>query len=73
MTNSDRVFAFWQDSLTFLLGVLLFISPWVFGFESGSVATSNAHLAGAVLAVMGVLALFAFQSWEDWVSGLVGA
>lgn len=72
MTNTDRVFAFWQDSLTFILGAVLFLSPWLFGF-TGTIAASNAHIVGAILAAMALMALFAFQPWEEWVSGLVGA
>jgi hypothetical protein len=73
MTIYERLFAYWQDSLTFLLGAVLFFSPWLFGFEAHAAAALNAHVVGAVLAVMALMALFAFQTWEEWVSGLLGA
>jgi predicted MFS family arabinose efflux permease len=73
MTVFERLSAYWQDSLTFLLGIALFFSPWVFGFVDVSAAALNAHVIGAVLMIMALLALFAFQRWEDWVSGLLGA
>ena len=71
MTNSDRIFAFWQDSLSFILGAVLFLSPWLFGFEAHTTAAWNAHIVGAIIAGMALMALFAFQSWEEWVSGLL--
>lgn len=73
MTIFERLSAYWQDSLNFLLGAGLFFSPWLFGFASESAASLNAHTVGAVVAVMALMALFAFQTWEDWVSGLLGA
>jgi len=73
MTVFERLSAFWQDSLTLLLGVALFFSPWFLGFETVTAAALNAYVVGAVLMIMGLLALFAFQRWEDWVSGLLGA
>jgi VIT1/CCC1 family predicted Fe2+/Mn2+ transporter len=73
MSLFERLSVYWQDSLTLLLGVALFLTPWFFGFEALTAAALNAHLVGAVLMIMGLLALFAFQRWEDWVSGLLGA
>ncbi len=73
MTFYERLSVYWQDSLTFLLGIGLFFSPWVFGFVDVTTAALNAHVIGAVLMIMALLALFAFQRWEDWVSGLLGA
>jgi len=73
MTIFERLSAYWQDSLTFLLGAVLFFSPWLFGFDAHAVAALNAHVVGAVLAVMALMALFAFQTWEEWVSGVLGA
>ena len=74
MTTYERLIAYWQDSLTFVLGAVLFFSPWLFGFvDTHTVAAMNAHVVGAVLAVMALMALFAFQTWEEWVTGVLGA
>ena len=73
MTTTERFFAYWQDSLNFLLGVLLLFSPWLFGFGAEQAAALNAHVVGAIIAVMALLALFAFKTWEEWVSGVLGA
>jgi hypothetical protein len=72
MSIVERLAAYWQDTLNFLIGALLFFSPWLFGFEAGSPAAWNAHVVGAAIAVMALMALYAFHSWEDWVSGLLG-
>ena len=73
MTTTERFFAYWQDSLNFLLGVVLFFSPWLFGFGAEQAAALNAHVVGAIIAATALLALFAFKTWEEWVSGVLGA
>jgi hypothetical protein len=73
MSLLDRLSAYWQDALSFLLGAGLFFSPWLFGFSAEQPAAFNAHVVGAIIAVLSLMALFAFQSWEEWISGVLGA
>jgi len=73
MTTIERIFASWQDSLNFLIGALLFFSPWLFGFGAEQTAALNAHVVGAIIAVMALLSIFAFKIWEEWISGVLGA
>jgi hypothetical protein len=73
MSLLERLSAYWQDTLNFLLGAVLFFSPWLFGFGAEQSAAFNAYVVGAIIAVMALAALFAFQAWEDLVSGLLGA
>jgi hypothetical protein len=73
MSLLERLSAYWQDTLNFLLGAGLFISPWLFGFGAEQTAALNAYVVGGIIAVMALMALFAFQIWEEWVSGLLGA
>lgn len=73
MSLLERLSAYWQDTLNFLLGAGLFISPWLLGFGAEQPAAFNAYVVGAIIAVMALMALFAFQAWEEWVSGLLGA
>jgi hypothetical protein len=73
MSLLERLSAYWQDTLNFLLGVGLFFSPWLFGFGTEHLAVLNAYVVGGIIAVMALMALFAFQTWEDVVSGLLGA
>ena len=73
MSLLERLSAYWQDTLNFLLGAGLFFSPWLFGFDAEQSAALNAYVVGAIIAVMALMALFAFQTWEELVSGLLGA
>jgi hypothetical protein len=73
MSLLERLSAYWQDTLNFLLGAVLFFSPWLFGFGAEQSAAFNAYVVGGIIAVMALMALFAFQTWEDVVSGLLGA
>jgi hypothetical protein len=73
MANEVRFSPYWQDVLNFLLGVGLFISPWALGFASEQTAAWNAHVFGAVIAVIALAAMFAFHDWEEWISAALGA
>jgi hypothetical protein len=59
--------------LNFLLGVALFLSPWALGFAGDKSAALNAHIVGAIIAVMAFAAMVAFHDWEEWVSVALGA
>ena len=62
----------WQDWLTLILGVWLFISPWV-GFADSTAAAWNAWIFGAVIAAVSAWALAEPQKWEEWVNFALGA
>jgi uncharacterized membrane protein HdeD (DUF308 family) len=46
----------WQDYVTMATGVLLFISPFVFGDTSQGVAAASAYVLGILLLLSGILA-----------------
>lgn len=46
----------WQDYVTMATGVLLFVSPLVFGETSATVATGSAYALGVLLFLSGILA-----------------
>ena len=46
----------WQDYATMAYGVLLFISPFVFGETSQGVAAVSAYVLGVLLFLSGILA-----------------
>ena len=46
----------WQDYVTMATGVLLFVSPIVFGQTSNTVATGSAYLLGILLFFAGIIA-----------------
>ena len=61
----------WCDVANLVLGAALFLSPWIFGFDAGTVS-SNAHITGIVIAVLAIAALAAFAVWEEWLNLVVG-
>jgi SPW repeat-containing protein len=59
------------DVANLILGAFLFLSPWIFGFDAGT-ASTNAMIAGIVIAVLAIAALWAFAVWEEWLNLIVG-
>lgn len=61
------------NGLNVLLGLLLFVAPWMIGFQALPDAVSwNAWISGLVLAVLALAAIAALQEWEEWISLVVG-
>lgn len=61
----------WCDLANLVLGAVLFLSPWIFRFDAGTVST-NAHITGIVIAILAIAALAAFAVWEEWLNLVVG-
>jgi SPW repeat-containing protein len=59
------------DVANLVLGAILFLSPWIFGFDAGTVST-NAYVTGLVIAIIAIAALAAFAVWEEWLNLIVG-
>jgi hypothetical protein len=59
------------DVANLVLGAVLFVSPWMFGFEVGKVS-QNAMATGLVIAILAIAALAAFAVWEEWLNLIVG-
>ncbi|HEX8741182.1 MAG TPA: SPW repeat protein, partial [Casimicrobiaceae bacterium] len=63
----------WQDWINLLLGIWLFISPWVVGFEGGQMAASwNAWILGVAIVVFSAIAVSMPQVWEEIINLLLG-
>jgi SPW repeat len=62
-----------QDYANFILGVLLFIAPWVLNYTDQQMAAWVAWVGGFVVAILSLAAIFQFAEWEEWVNLLVGA
>jgi len=60
------------DVVNLLLGLGLFLSPWVVGYSTESAASWNAWLSGLAIAVLAIVALAAFAEWEEWITLAVG-
>ena len=59
------------DVANLILGAILFVSPWMFGFDAGTVST-NAYITGIAIAILAIAALAAFAVWEEWLNLVVG-
>jgi predicted DNA repair protein MutK len=69
----DKLTTEWQDTVNFVLGGWLVISPWILGYASQQVPTNNAVIVGGIIAVAAAAALYAFQVWEEWVNAALAA
>lgn len=63
-----RVSRQWPDSVNFILGVWLVISPWVLQYAQPAYPAWNAWIVGIIIAVAAFSALVAFHQWEEWVN-----
>jgi len=62
----------WQDQLMVLIGVLLFISPWVLFYPPGSPPAVNAWITGAIIAVLAAFDLVKTYVWAVLLNIIVG-
>jgi hypothetical protein len=60
------------DVINLVLGAILFLSPWIFGFVSEYAAGWNAWLSGIIVCGLAIAALAAFAEWEEWLNLIVG-
>lgn len=63
----------WQDWVNAVLGLWVFISPWIPQFGgAGDLATWNFWIVGFAVAFLAAGALSAFQRWEEWTNIVLG-
>jgi hypothetical protein len=63
----------WQDWVNLILGIWLFLSPWILGFRPEIPAQSwNFWIIGAAFFVFAVAALNMRTLWEEWVNLVLG-
>lgn len=73
----------WQDWVNLVLGLWVFVTPWVLQHTmatgagaSGAVTSAamwNLFIVGIAIALLAAAALFAFQVWEEWINLALGA
>jgi hypothetical protein len=59
------------DAANLVLGAVLFLSPWLFGFAAGP-QSQNAWITGIVITALSIAALAAFAVWEEWLNLIAG-
>lgn len=62
----------WQDQLILLLGLWLFLTPWIFTYPIPSPQAWNAFVAGAVIAILAAFELYKTYFWAVVVNLLLG-
>ena len=62
----------WQDQVILLLGIWLFVSPWVLGYASDAPQALNAMIAGAVIALLAAFDLYKTHVWAVVLNMLIG-
>ena len=63
----------WQDWINLLIGIWLFISPWVVGYEGAQMAASwSAWILGVAIVVFSAIAVSMPQAWEEVINLLLG-
>jgi hypothetical protein len=54
-----------------ILGAILILSPWMFGFAAGP-QSDNGFATGIVLIAVSIAALTTFAVWQEWLNLIVG-
>ena len=54
----------WEDWTNLLLGIWLFVSPWVFQLPNDSGVAWNAWISGGIIAVIVGLLVLCVAGWE---------
>lgn len=62
----------WQDWVNTVLGIWLFISPFLGIGMASDVAAWNSYVCGVIVAVFAVWAIVRPQAWEEWLNLVVG-
>ena len=60
------------DKINVVLGSVLFLSPWLFGFADVQSAAMSAHIVGAIIVLISIIEMIAFRMWEEWIGAAAG-
>ncbi|HEY1943248.1 MAG TPA: SPW repeat protein [Roseiarcus sp.] len=61
-----------QDWISLLCAVVLFFSPWLFGFVSDQTASRTAWISAIVIGIISIAAIVQFAEWEEWGAMILG-
>jgi hypothetical protein len=62
----------WQNWLAALVGIWVFISPWVLGTTASAAAAWNAWILGAALVIVALAVLATSGYLADWINVALG-
>ncbi len=73
----------WQNQSNLVLGLWVFISPWILqhatatgagplSAATNSIALWNLHIIGIAVSVLAMAALIAFRDWQEWTNMALG-
>lgn len=62
----------WQDWVNLILGVWLFVSPWVLEYTMLQSAAWNAYIMGAAIVVFAAIAAYMPKAWEEMINIILG-
>jgi len=60
----------WQDGANLVLGLWLFVSPWVLGYDG--VPALNAYAMGTGIVVFALIAAYMPKAWEEIINIVLG-
>ena len=63
----------WQDQLMVVIGVWLFVLPWILAYPPGTPEAWNATLAGAIIGILAAFDLYKTYVWAVLFNIIVGA
>lgn len=55
----------WQDWANMVVGLWLFVSPWVLQYETMEAAAWNAYVLGTAIVVFAAVAVYMPKAWEE--------
>jgi membrane associated rhomboid family serine protease len=61
----------WEDWATLILGLWLWVSPVLIGFDDPA-ATPHFYFIGFLVIVCELFAFYLFRTWEEWINTLLG-
>ena len=56
----------WEEALSIILGICLFVSPWVLGFADARTPTTNAVIVGLLVTAFAVWAMLMDTAVQKW-------
>lgn len=62
----------WQDWVNLILGLWLFVSPWVLAYAMEPAAAWNAYIMGAAIVVFAAIAAYMPKAWEEMINTVLG-